>query len=440
MEKTSKLVLLISLLIFQYGCLNKNKKMESLQISEKNKIIRDYVVDNAIIAHRGTTFWAPEETEAAFRWARNMGADYLEVDIQRSKDGVLLALHDDNLNRTTNCESVFPNDSIFKAANFTYQELMHLDAGTWFNLAQPNQQRKNFSGKADVVKSNHKAYSFSGLNISGNLDSSNAIQHPSAEIYVGGKQYISTLEDVLMIAKGWRIARNENGKRLYNLIVINSKPHYQFFYVKDIEDIGHRPGIYIETKEPNLYPNVENDLYKALNSAGWNNESNPFNKNELFYKNGKVNTGNTAGRIVLQTFSPKSLQKLNEFFKGKVPLCFLLWLGDPNLIDSDSIAYQKNINFAIKNNAHFIGPSIAGEPNNYADLLMEWQAKLIHQSGLKIHAYSFDTEYQTSHYASRTDAMFTNRTELTLEYFKKQGLKNDIPLKDAKVILNELGY
>lgn len=440
MEKTSKLVLLIILLIFQYGCLDKNQKMKSLQISEKNKIIRDYVVDNAIIAHRGTTYWAPEETEAAFRWARNMGADYLEVDIQRSKDGVLLALHDDNLSRTTDCVAVFPNDSIFTAANYTYQELMQLDAGTWFNLAQPNQQSINFSNKAEVTKSNHKAYSFSGLNISGDLDISKAIQHPSAEIYVGGKQYISTLEDVIMIAKGWRIARDENGERLFNLIVINSKPHYQFFYVKDTEDIGHRPGIYIETKEPGLYPNVENDLYRVLSTAAWNNKSNPIDKHESFYIDGKVNTGNTAGRIVLQTFSPKSLQKINELFKGEVPLCFLLWLGDPNLIDSDSIAYQTNINFAIKNNAHFIGPSISGEPNNYADLLMEWQAKLIHQSGLKIHAYSFDTEYQTMHYASRTDAMFTNRTELTLEYFKNQGLKKDIPLKNAKEILNELGY
>ena len=60
-----------------------------------------------MIAHRGSTFWTPEETEAAYRWAREMGADYLECDMQVTKDGVVLALHDDNLKRTTNIANVF---------------------------------------------------------------------------------------------------------------------------------------------------------------------------------------------------------------------------------------------------------------------------------------------------------------------------------------------
>ena len=42
----------------------------------------------AVMAHRGSTFWAPEETESAWRWAREMGADYLESDLQCTKDGV----------------------------------------------------------------------------------------------------------------------------------------------------------------------------------------------------------------------------------------------------------------------------------------------------------------------------------------------------------------
>ena len=100
MEKTSR-YFVFSILLFTFGCQNKTNQMQSLQLDENSKQVRDYVVENAIIAHRGTTFWAPEETEAAYRWARNMSADYLEVDIQRSKDGVLLALHDNNLNRST---------------------------------------------------------------------------------------------------------------------------------------------------------------------------------------------------------------------------------------------------------------------------------------------------------------------------------------------------
>lgn len=438
MGKTTNLFI-FSFLIITLGCQNQNK-MQSLQLDEKSKHIRDYVVENAVIAHRGTTFWAPEETEAAYRWARNIGADYLEVDIQRSKDGVLLALHDNNLNRTTDCEEVFPNDTLYQAGNYSYQELMQLDAGTWFNQANPDQARKAFSKKAQIFKSNQKAFSFSGKNLSGELDPSLANQHPEDDIYVGGKQYISTLEDVIMIAKGWRIARNEKGERLFNLIIINEKPHYQFFYVRDNEDSGHRPGIYIETKEPDLYPKVEADLYQALKIAGWNVAEKPSKTDEPFYKDGFVNTGNTNGKIVLQTFSPKSLENLNTQFKGKIPVCFLLWLGDDNLLKADSTAYLKNINFSIQNKAHYIGPSIAGEPNNYSDLLEEWQAQLIHQSGMKIHAYSFDTEEQTELYSQRTDAMFTNRSELTIQFYKNQGLKLEIPDADATKTLMELGY
>lgn len=427
-------------LIATLGCQNKSNKMQSLQLDENSKRIRDYVVDNAVIAHRGTTFWAPEETEAAYRWARNIGADYLEVDIQRSKDGVLLALHDNNLSRTTDCETIFPEDSLYNAGNYTYEELMQLDAGTWFNTAKPEQKRAAFSKEAPIVKCNQKAFSFSGKNISDELNQTLANQHPSNAIYVGGKQYISTLEDVIMIAKGWRIARNEKGERLYNLIVINSKPHYQFFYVRDKEDNGHRPGIYIETKEPEQYPEVESDLYQALHKHGWNIVENPAKASESFYKDGKVNTGNTNGKIVLQTFSPKSLESLNTVFKGKVPVCFLLWLGDDNMQKADSSTYQENINFAIQNGAHYIGPSIAGEPNNYADLLERWQAQLIHKSGLKIHAYSFDTEKQTELYSKHTDAMFTNRSELTIRFYKNKGLKKSIPEVSALKTLKELNY
>ena len=50
----------------------------------------------AVIAHRGASFDAPESTAAAYKTARDLGADYLELDLQRSKDGVLFALHDNN--------------------------------------------------------------------------------------------------------------------------------------------------------------------------------------------------------------------------------------------------------------------------------------------------------------------------------------------------------
>ena len=58
-------------------------------LSTELQKVRDYVPQYAVVAHRGSTYWTPEETEAAYRWAREMGADYLECDMQVSKDGVI---------------------------------------------------------------------------------------------------------------------------------------------------------------------------------------------------------------------------------------------------------------------------------------------------------------------------------------------------------------
>ena len=51
----------------------------------------------AVIAHRGASYYAPEETEPAYLLARDLGATYLELDLQRTKEGVLIAFHDDTL-------------------------------------------------------------------------------------------------------------------------------------------------------------------------------------------------------------------------------------------------------------------------------------------------------------------------------------------------------
>src|SRR5215216_189712 len=55
----------------------------------------------AIIAHRGASYLAPEGTRPAYLMARELGVDYLESDVQRTRDGVLIALHDDTLSRTS---------------------------------------------------------------------------------------------------------------------------------------------------------------------------------------------------------------------------------------------------------------------------------------------------------------------------------------------------
>ncbi|MED4074587.1 glycerophosphodiester phosphodiesterase [Priestia endophytica] len=78
-------------------------------------------VDN--IAHRGASAYAPENTIAAFDKAVEMKADYIEIDVQRSKDGKLVLIHDTTVDRTT--------DGSGKVGNLTFKELRNLDAGIW---------------------------------------------------------------------------------------------------------------------------------------------------------------------------------------------------------------------------------------------------------------------------------------------------------------------
>lgn len=100
----------------------------------------------AVIAHRGASFDAPESTVAAYVLARDSGADYLEMDLQRSKDGVLFALHDDSLLRTTDVAQKFPARKDSPASAFTLAELKTLDAGSWFNQAYPERARASYVG------------------------------------------------------------------------------------------------------------------------------------------------------------------------------------------------------------------------------------------------------------------------------------------------------
>ena len=86
-----------------------------------------------IVAHRGASGVAPENTLAAVEAAAGTGADLVEVDVQRSADGVLVMMHDTTLTRTTNVEEVFPDRDSYALADFTFDELRQLDAGSWFD-------------------------------------------------------------------------------------------------------------------------------------------------------------------------------------------------------------------------------------------------------------------------------------------------------------------
>jgi len=97
-----------------------------------------------LIAHRGASGYAPEHTFASYDLAIAQKADFVEPDLAVSKDGVLVCLHDDTLERTTNVEEIFPDrfspdvkgrngEKRWVANDFTVAEMKRLDAGSWFN-------------------------------------------------------------------------------------------------------------------------------------------------------------------------------------------------------------------------------------------------------------------------------------------------------------------
>ena len=80
-----------------------------------------------LIAHRGASGYAPENTMAAFRKAVAMGLSFIETDLQLSRDARFVAIHDDTVNRTTNGQGAVHDLSL--------AELRRLDAGSWFGSA-----------------------------------------------------------------------------------------------------------------------------------------------------------------------------------------------------------------------------------------------------------------------------------------------------------------
>ncbi len=111
---------------------------------------------SVIIAHRGASAYAPEHTLASYQLAIEQGADFVEQDLQVTKDGALVCLHDRDLERTTNVTQVFPDRATERdaegqsrrawyAIDFTLAEIKRLDAGSWFNSANPFAARQSFA-------------------------------------------------------------------------------------------------------------------------------------------------------------------------------------------------------------------------------------------------------------------------------------------------------
>lgn len=95
-------------------------------------------------AHRGAAGLAPENTLAAFRLAIELGADAAELDLQATKDGVVVVIHDDTVDRTTDGRGCI--------GDLTLAEIKRLDAGGKFGAAFRGERIPTLRDLIDLVK------------------------------------------------------------------------------------------------------------------------------------------------------------------------------------------------------------------------------------------------------------------------------------------------
>lgn len=104
---------------------------------------RPHIGSVSNVAHRGASGHAPEHTMAAYDLALRMKADYIEQDLQMTSDGVLVALHDEDLDRTARGPV---EDCTGPVITKTLEQIKRCDVGSWFNEAYPEKAQADYVG------------------------------------------------------------------------------------------------------------------------------------------------------------------------------------------------------------------------------------------------------------------------------------------------------
>jgi glycerophosphoryl diester phosphodiesterase len=247
------------------------------------------------IGHRGASAYAPEHTFAAYDLALEQGADYIEIDLQMTADGVLVALHDKTLNRTADAPEGVPERYCRGlVSKKTLEQIKMCDAGSWFSPEYAGEQ-------------------------------------------------IPTLEEIF-------------------------------------ERYGTNVNYYIETKNPDAAPGMEEELLQLLKENGLLPDPNePAN-----------------WQVLIQSFSAESLMKIHEM-NSELPLIQLYWAGTSKSI-------QSNLD-AVSEYAVGIGP--------YKQDVDAALVEAAHEHCLAVHPYTVNTEEEMEALiALGVDGMFTNNPDL----------------------------
>src|SRR5690625_4231164 len=274
-----KINIFIVLLIFMAGCENCEEINTETEIAQKDNQAAEIALarDGSLlserrflnIAHRGASGHAPEHTLVSYQMGEEMNADYIEIDLQMTKDGTLIAMHDSDISRTTEVEGA--------VKDFLLEEIKILDAGAWFNSENPDLAQPVFS----------------------NME-------------------IPTLDEIL-------------------------------------EQFGRDANYYIETKSPDIYPGMVEELLEVLH------------QHEL------IGEDISEGQVIIQSFDKSSLLEVKEL-EPSIPLIKLL-----NYRDHEAALTEKELE-DIKKYAAGIGV-------NYRSVTKEFVDK-VRTEGLLIHPYT----------------------------------------------------
>jgi glycerophosphoryl diester phosphodiesterase len=137
------------------------------------------------VAHRGASGYAPEHTLTSYKMGEQMHGDYIEVDLQMTKDGELIAMHDETLDRTTNGTG--------QVKDYTLEEIKELDAGSWFNEKYPEKANPEYEGLK--VPTLEEVFQTFGKN------ANYYIETKSPEVYPGMEEKLADLVDEYGINK-----------------------------------------------------------------------------------------------------------------------------------------------------------------------------------------------------------------------------------------------
>lgn len=99
--------------------------------------------DVQVIAHRGASWDAPEHTFEAYDLALTSGADWIEQDLQFTRDSVLVVMHDDSLDRTARGPAA---DCTGEVREKSYAQLQRCEVGSWYNAEYPDRNKRSYAG------------------------------------------------------------------------------------------------------------------------------------------------------------------------------------------------------------------------------------------------------------------------------------------------------